>query len=117
VASVCGTVQHGLMRVTDWLPTLVTSVAGFKITELGRARLDQPQHCTFGQSGTSGRCSPWAVTARGGAAEVSGGVGTVLFSTAPFVIGDLKGRRWETVAMGKRKPLYDINQSVVAMDL
>ena len=35
-AGVRGTVQHGLMHVTDWLPTLVTGVAGVQITEISR---------------------------------------------------------------------------------
>ena len=34
--SVRGTVQHGLMHVTDWLPTLVSGVAGIQITQLSR---------------------------------------------------------------------------------
>lgn len=35
--AVRGTVNHGIMHVTDWLPTLVTGVAGIPITEpLGR---------------------------------------------------------------------------------
>lgn len=34
--AVHGTVQHGLMHVTDWLPTLVTGAAGIKISKLGR---------------------------------------------------------------------------------
>lgn len=34
--SVRGTVQHGIMHVTDWLPTLVTGVAGIQITKISR---------------------------------------------------------------------------------
>ena len=59
-SAVRGTVQHGLMHVTDWLPTLVVGIARGEVSPLGRACL----HCTRAVPPLDG-VNQWEMLARG----------------------------------------------------